>query len=406
MKIGVYTKMNIKKWITTSIMSASLLLVGCVNSETTNNVDGNKENEMLKVYTTIFPLEDFTKKIGGDYVDVNSIYPPNVDAHSFEPSTKDMIALAESDLFIYTGVGVEGFADKAAEALKNEDVTILAAGEGINLIHSDDEENHGEGTHDDHSNDEEHHEEDTHDDHAEENGNVVHEHEESTENDHSDENSDEHHDLEHGTTNAEVDTLQVDEDGNVETDNDNHTHEEDDHRHGDGDPHIWLDPILSIELAEQIKNTLSELMPAHANEFEQNFTQLQNDLKKLDEEFKTKIQEANTKHILVAHSAYGYWEKRYGIKQIAISGLSPSQEPSQKSLQLIIEESKEHQVPYVIFDQNLSARVAEVIQKEIGAEALTLHNLETITEENSKQADDYFSIMRANLQTIETALNH
>jgi zinc transport system substrate-binding protein len=337
--------MKISILISTSVLTLSLLLTGCGSKEVVTTEE-NKEKNTLTVYTTIYPLEDFTKKIGGSYVEVKSIYPPNVDAHSFEPSTKDMVSLANSDLFIYTGVGIEGFAEEAAEALKKENVDILQAAEGIDLI---------ESTH----SEEEHHEE------------------EST---HTEEHADE------GETGE-------------------HAHSEEEHEHGDVDPHVWLDPLLSIELASNIKNSLSELMPEHASEFEANFNQLKSDLEKLDQEFKQTVDGSKTKHILVAHAAYGYWEKRYGILEIPISGLSPTQEPSQKELQEIITESTEHGIRYVIFEQNVSPKVAEVIQKEIGAESLTLHNLEALTEDDIKQKEDYFSIMRQNLAAIKIALN-
>lgn len=49
-----------------------------------------KENkDTLDIYTTIYPLEDFTKKIGGEYVNVKSVYPPNVEAHTYEPRLKN-----------------------------------------------------------------------------------------------------------------------------------------------------------------------------------------------------------------------------------------------------------------------------------------------------------------------------
>ncbi|TDL73808.1 adhesin [Rhodococcus qingshengii] len=328
--------------VPTSLLMFSLILSGCGNTETVNKNDDKKDEETLTVYTTIYPLEDFTQKIGGDFVEVQSIYPPNVDAHTYEPSTKDMTTLADSDLFIYTGAGIEGFAEKATEALKKEEVQILKAAEGIDLIES--------------SHTDEHHED---------------------ENEHSEED-------EHAESEA---------------------HEEEGHDHGDLDPHVWLDPVLSIDLANNIKNSLSKLMPEHATEFETNFKQLKNELEKLDQEFKTTIESSKTKNLLVSHDAYGYWENRYGIETIAITGLSPTQEPSQKELQAIIEESTEHNIHYVIFEQNVSPKIAKIIQEEIGAKSLTLHNLEAVTEENIKQKDDYFSIMRKNLETIKKVLN-
>ncbi|MFJ7472098.1 hypothetical protein ACIQWI_26785 [Peribacillus frigoritolerans] len=47
-----------------------------------------------------------------------------------------------------TGVGIEGFAEKAAENLKKENVSILKAAEGIELLdstHSDEHEHEHEG---------------------------------------------------------------------------------------------------------------------------------------------------------------------------------------------------------------------------------------------------------------------
>ncbi|GHI00831.1 metal ABC transporter solute-binding protein, Zn/Mn family [Neobacillus kokaensis] len=332
--------MRFKKVVSTSVLILGILLSGCSNTETASKNDEKKNKETLKVYTTIFPLEDFTKRIGGKFVEVKNIYPPNVDAHSYEPSTKDMVNLANSDLFIYTGIGIEGFAEKASETLKKEDVQILKAGEGLKLIES------------------------------------------------SQSGSEHHEDEGHHDKKAESDE-----------------HEREEHHHGDLDPHVWLDPSLSIELANNIKTSLSSLMPAYKQEFESNFDHLKSDLEKLDQEYKTTIDSSKKKYLLVSHAAYGYWEKRYGIKQIAISGLSPTQEPTQKQLQTIINEATAHKIHYVIFEQNASPKVATIIQKELGAKPLTLHNLEAVTDENIKQKDDYFSIMRKNLETLKTALN-
>src|SRR3954470_6729892 len=132
--------------IMSALLMTGIVLSGCGNqtTKTDNTDDNNNKNEVLNVYTTIYPLEDFTKKIGGDFVHVESILPPNVDAHSFEPSTKDMMKLANSDLFIYTGAGVEGFADAATESLKNEKVTIVKAADKIELLSVKDNHDHEE----------------------------------------------------------------------------------------------------------------------------------------------------------------------------------------------------------------------------------------------------------------------
>lgn len=416
------------------LLSIGLTLSGCSSSTETDS-QKNPESNMLTVYTTIYPLQDFAEKIGGEFVDVNSIYPPNVDAHSFEPSTKDMIKLAEADLFIYSGAGIEGFAEKAQHTLENENVLILKAAENVEMLESshehshEGEEKHGDGeqieddtAHSDeghneddtaHS-DEEHHEDDTaHSDEEHNQNDTAHSDEKHNETDtaHSDEDHHEndtaHSDEEH----SQNDTAHSDEEHN-ETDtahsDEEHNDDEDTTKKAQNknyDPHVWLDPILSIKLASNIKDSLIQLMPEHEEEFERNFVKLEQDLNQLDKDFAEVTENAATKHLLVAHEAYGYWSSRYGIIQIAVNGLSPTQEPSQRELTKLIEEAKEHELKYIAFEQNVTSGVAEMIQRELGAEAVTLYNLESITTEDINNHEDYFSLMRKNLQTLEKVLN-
>ncbi len=100
----------------------SFFLAGCGNNQK-SQTDDNK----ITVYTTVYPLEYFTQRIGGAFTEVYSIYPPGADEHTFDPTQKDIMKLVEGDLFLYIGLGLEGFVNKAQETLKNEKVTMVAA---------------------------------------------------------------------------------------------------------------------------------------------------------------------------------------------------------------------------------------------------------------------------------------
>ena len=333
-----------KRALLTSIfLLIAIMLIACSGENTSKQpiIEQETAENKLKVYTTIFPLEDFTKKIGGDLVDVESIFPPGADAHTYEPTTKTMVDIAKSDGFIYSGVGIESSVQQIEEALEKEKVAFIDAGKGIELLAN----NHNDEAHAD--------------EHA------AHDHED-----------------------------------------DAHADEHADHDHGDKDPHVWLDPILSITLAENIKNALVDLNPEGKETFEANFQQLKTQLEDLDQSFTEIVSKSENREILVSHAAYGYWEKRYGIKQISVLGLSPTEEPSQKELKNIIETAKDHHLHYIIFEANVSSNVTDIVQAEIGAEALTLSNLETVTDEDLKNNEDYFSMMKKNLETLETALSN
>ncbi len=341
----------------------SVFLVACgeeqddTERDQTYGEEANEESaDPLHVYTTLFPLEDFANRIGGEHVEVENIIPPGTDAHTFEPTAQKMISVAEGDLFVYNGAGFEGFADMIDDVLDGENVEILEAVNGIDLIDFDHEHSH------DHS-----HEEDEH-------------------------GHDEGHDHSH----------EEDEHGHDE--GHDHGHEEDEHDHGDKDPHVWLDPIRAIDLAENIKEALVELRPEGKENFEENFEDLKAELEILDEEFQEMADNKGQDTIIVSHAGYGYWDERYGIHQIGIAGLSPSNEPSIQQVQEAIEFAEENNINYVMFEQNIPTKVAETVREQIGAEDLWLHNLEALTEEDSEKDEDYFSLMRRNIDMLHSAL--
>ncbi|MGG0458426.1 metal ABC transporter substrate-binding protein [Bacillus mycoides] len=306
------------------ILIFTLIFAGCSN----NKEGAAKKDGKLSVYTTIFTLADFAKKIGGDYVNVETIYPPGADSHTFEPSQKQTVQVAKADLFVYNGAELEPFAEKMEKSLKKENVKIVNASKDIELRTSSEEEQHDHG------------------------------------------------------------------DG----------HKEDEHHH-DKDPHVWIDPTLAMKQAEKIKNALVELQPEHKKEFEKNFAALQTKFTDLDDQFKAVVANAKTKEILVSHAAYGYWEQRYGLKQIPIAGISASDEPSQKQLADITKTVKEHDLKYILFETFSTPKVASVIQKETGTKVLRLNHLATISEDDAKNNKDYFTLMEENVNTLKEATN-
>ena len=65
----------------------SLLLAACnSNNPTTDKITEEESSNKLSVYTTVYPLQYFTERIGGDAVNVASIYPAGANEHTFEPT--------------------------------------------------------------------------------------------------------------------------------------------------------------------------------------------------------------------------------------------------------------------------------------------------------------------------------
>jgi len=62
-------------------------------------------NAKVKVVSTLKPIADIVKDIGGNKVNSNYIIPPNVSFHLYEYKFSDIEKVSKSDLFIYIGSG-------------------------------------------------------------------------------------------------------------------------------------------------------------------------------------------------------------------------------------------------------------------------------------------------------------
>jgi len=175
-------------------------------------------------------------------------------------------------------------------------------------------------------------------------------------------------------------------------------------RHADGsaDPHVWLNPLNAIKMVESIRDTLVSLDEDNAKDFQTNAEQLIKNLETLDLELATSLENISLKTICVSHAAFGYLTDRYNLSQIAISGLSPEDEPSSSALSSIIEAVKTHGINTIFYEENVSSKIAETIAKETGCLTGTLNPLETLTSEELKE-ENYFSVLRSNVTKIVKA---
>ena len=89
----------------------------------------------LKISCSMFPVYDFARAVAGTSADVRLILKPGTEPHEFEPSPLDVIALNDSDVFIFTGKNMEHWADKIAYTLTN--TLIVDASNGIPLTGND-----------------------------------------------------------------------------------------------------------------------------------------------------------------------------------------------------------------------------------------------------------------------------
>ncbi len=88
----------------------------------------------IRVVTTLFPLYDMARHIGGDRADVTLLLPPGVEPHSFEPRPGDIFKINEADIFVYTGKFMEPWAEGIIQGAANKNLIVVDAGRGTKMI--------------------------------------------------------------------------------------------------------------------------------------------------------------------------------------------------------------------------------------------------------------------------------
>ncbi len=335
---------------------AALVMTGCGRSKPAGD-DGR-----LQVFVSIPPQAYIVERIAGDRVDCQVLVRPGQSPATYEPTPKQMAALAEAKLYFSIGVPFEhGFLPKVQ---MNKTQTGAASPEivdtrqGITLREMKPHRHAAPDGHADH-------------------GHAGHQHREVGEHD-------DHHHADH-------------KHGNVH-DHAGHKHSEDSehgsHKHHDGkDPHVWLSPRLVKLQARTIADALIRIDPAGKATYEANCAALIKDLEALDAKLTASLAPVKGKTFMVFHPSWGYFADAYGLKQepIEVEG----KEPSARQLARIVETAKAENIRVIFVQPQFSRASAQTIAAGIDGAVVPIDPL----------ARDYIANLEAVAQTISDALS-
>ena len=102
-----------------------VLICGCVSQK-------DASSSQIHVVTTIAPLKEFIESVGGDKVQIIVMVPPGAEPHTFEPTPSQLKELANADLYVMNGAGLEFWMDRLIQG--NRKMVVLDSSKGIDLI--------------------------------------------------------------------------------------------------------------------------------------------------------------------------------------------------------------------------------------------------------------------------------
>ena len=174
---------------------------------------------------------------------------------------------------------------------------------------------------------------------------------------------------------------------------------------GDGnDPHVWLSPLNMQRMAEMVKIALFDIAGVDRDVVTSSAASYSAVLGELHSDFVAGLSNCSSNVIVTSHRAFGYLASEYGLQQIAIAGISPSDEPSARTLEAVANAAVKHHVTTIFFENNLPADLSRTIADEVGARTDVLDPVESLSREQFADGADYISIMEMNLAALRKGL--
>ena len=310
--------------------------------------ENGRSEARISVVTTIFPPYDFVREIAGDRVELKMLLKPGEESHSYEPTPQDIIAIQESDVFIYTGGENDVWVEDILSSMPEGGRLTLRMIDCVDTV----EEEHVEGMKESPGHD--------HDDHEEDD---------------------------------------ADPDGGEAGEDTHSVHEIDEH--------VWTSPVNAALIVERIKEILIQADPSGEAVYEENAAAYEEELAKLDQEFRDVADHARRKPLIFGDRfPFRYFADEYGLDYYAaFPGCAGDTEPSAATMAFLIDKVKEEKVPAVLKMELSNDDIANAIAEATGTEVKVFYSCHNLSAEDFESGETYLSMMQKNVETLKEVLN-
>ncbi len=138
-------------------------------------------------------------------------------------------------------------------------------------------------------------------------------------------------------------------------------HEHEDHHHGGTDPHIWLDPMHALEIAEKIRDAAVKAAPEKQSVLNKNYDAFAASLLQQDKRLMDELAPLSEQGFVVFHDAYNGFVKHYNLLQLDAVTVNPSRKAGAKHVSELREAVIQSKAVCVFSEPQFSAAVLKTI---------------------------------------------
>lgn len=173
------------------------------------------------------------------------------------------------------------------------------------------------------------------------------------------------------------------------------------------DEHIWTSPLNAAKMVYYIRDKLAALDPENEKTYTANADAYVEDIMALDTAFRNVVESAARREFIFGDRfPFLYFAREYGLTYYAaFPGCTGETEPSAQTVTFLIDKIEEDGIPAVYQIELSTGNIAKTLSAETGAEILTFHSLQNVTQTEFDAGETYVSIMWKNVEALERGLN-
>lgn len=299
--------------------------------------------QSLQVVSTFSIISDFARNVGGERIALVTLVGPDGDAHTYEPTPTDALAVGKADLILANGLYFEGFIDRLIKATDTT-APVITLTNGIRLLRNTGDEHNSHEDHDGH-------------DHAT------------------------GHDHEHAKDQA------------------GH------HHHGEYDPHAWQSVHNAQIYVNNIAEAFCAADEAGCQNYRVNAQSYGEKLQALDTELRASVAQipSSKRTVITSHDAFAYLGHEYDLQFLAPQGVSTESEASAAGVASLIQQINNQKASAIFLENISNPRLVTQIANETGMKIGGKLYSDSLSTESGPAAT-YLDMIRHNVATIRDAL--
>lgn len=172
-------------------------------------------------------------------------------------------------------------------------------------------------------------------------------------------------------------------------------------------PHTFIDPVVGIYMAEDIRDALIEVDPDNKEYYEgqaNNYLEKLQDIEKEYEEKLGAIPEEN-KVLVTSECAFQYMLDRYDVEEACIWKVDTEENGSPEQIKSLVEYIDENNVPILFLESNVDPRPMETVSKESGVDIYEKHIYSDEIGNPGDEVDTYIKYLQYNIDVIYDGLS-